>query len=66
MLRGRFLRRKIKLRLKELRSYHNRYLRKNGLISELVDVLAGRVPETVFCRHIGEDIKAFGATVLEL
>jgi hypothetical protein len=63
----RFLRRKIKLRLKDLRSYHNSYLRKNGLISELVDVLAGRVPKTVFCRHyLGEDIKAFGATVLEI
>ncbi len=63
----RFLRKKIKLRLKELRSYHNSYLRKNGLISELVDVLAGRVPKTVFCRHyLGEDIKALGATVLEI
>ncbi len=47
----RFMRRKLKLRLKELRSYNNTYLRKNGVISELVDVLAGRVPKTVFCRH---------------
>jgi hypothetical protein len=47
----RFARRKIKLRFKELRSYHNSYLRKNGVISELVDILAGRVPKTVFCRH---------------
>ena len=38
----RFARRQIKLRLKELRSYHNRYLRKNGVISELVDIIAGR------------------------
>ena len=42
----------VKLRLKELRSYHNSYLRKkNGIISELVDVLAGRVPKSVFVRH---------------
>lgn len=51
----------------ELRSYHNSCLRKNGLVSELVDVLAGRVPKSVFCRHyLGEDIKAFGATVLRI
>jgi hypothetical protein len=47
----RFKRKHINVRFKELRSYHNSYLRKNGVISELVDVLAGRVPKTVFCRH---------------
>jgi hypothetical protein len=57
----------IPLRFKELRSYHNSYLRKNGIISELVDVLAGRVPKTVFARHyLGEDMKAFSAQVLEI
>jgi hypothetical protein len=61
----RFARRHIKLRLKELRSYHNSYLRKNGVISELVDILAGRVPKSVFCRHyLGEDIKVLGKSVL--
>jgi hypothetical protein len=61
----RFARRAVKLRLKELRSYQNSYLRKNGVISELVDILAGRVPKSVFCRHyLGEDIKAFGNMVL--
>ena len=44
----RFMRRKLKLRLKELRSYNNTFLRNHGIISELVDVLAGRVPKTVF------------------
>jgi intergrase/recombinase len=56
---------KIKMRLKELRSYHNSYLRKNGVISELVDILAGRVPKSVFCRHyLGESMKEFSKQVL--
>jgi len=60
-------RQKIKLRFKELRSYQNSYLRKNGIISELVDVLAGRVPKSVFCRHyLGADIKTLSNEVLAL
>jgi intergrase/recombinase len=63
----RFARRKIKLRLKELRSYHNSYLRKNGVISELVDILSGRVPKSVFCRHyLGQDMKSLGCSVIEI
>jgi hypothetical protein len=63
----RFARRKIQLRLKELRSYHNSYLRKSGVISELVDILSGRVPKSVFCRHyLGEDMKAFSNIVLRI
>jgi intergrase/recombinase len=63
----RFARRKMKLRLKELRSYHNSYLRKNGVISELVDILAGRVPKTVFCRHyLGADMKEFSKQILDI
>jgi len=55
------------MRFKELRSYHNSYLRKQGIISELVDVLAGRVPKTVFARHyLGEDMKDFSKQVLEM
>jgi intergrase/recombinase len=61
----RLMRKKIPLRLNELRSYQNSCLRKNGIISELVDVLAGRVPKSVFTRHyLGQDMKAFGNTVL--
>jgi hypothetical protein len=63
----RFMRRKLKLRLKELRSYNNTYLRKNGILSELVDVLAGRVPKSVFCRHyLAETMKAFSSQVLTI
>jgi len=63
----RFIRKKIKLRLKELRSYNNTYLRKNGVLSELVDVLAGRVPKTVFCRHyLAETMKTFRYQVLTI
>jgi intergrase/recombinase len=61
----RLMRKKIPSRLKELRSYQNSYLRKNGIISELVDVIAGRVPKSVFTRHyLGQDMKAFGNVVL--
>jgi intergrase/recombinase len=61
----RLMRKKIKLRLKELRSYNNTYIRKNDVISELVDVLAGRVPKSVFCRHyLGEDIEQLSKQVL--
>lgn len=60
-------RKKIQLRIKELRSYQNSYLRKNGVISELVDILAGRVPKTVFCRHyLAETMKAFSNQVLTI
>jgi hypothetical protein len=63
----RFSRRKIKLRLKELRSYHNSYLRKNGVISELVDILSGRVPKSVFCRHyLGADMIEFSNQILTI
>ena len=64
---SRLRRKHIPLRLKELRSYHNSYLRKQGIISELVDVLAGRVPKSVFARHyLGEDMKTFSSEVLEI
>ena len=66
-MHSRLDRKHIKLRLKELRSYHNSYLRKNGIISELVDVLAGRVPKSVFARHyLGQDMRAFGILVIGL
>jgi len=58
-------RKHIPLRFKELRAYHNSYLRKQGIISEIVDVLAGRVPKSVFARHyLGEDMKTFSNQVL--
>ena len=41
----------IKLRVKDLRSYYATYLRKHGIISELVDLLQGRVNKSVFVRH---------------
>jgi len=61
----RFNRKRIPVRLKELRSYQNTYLRKHGVLSELVDVLAGRVPKSVFCRHyLAVDMKEFSNQVL--
>jgi hypothetical protein len=64
-IHSRLDRKHLKMRFKELRSYHNSYLRKHGIISELVDVLAGRVPKTVFVRHyLGEEMNAFSNQVL--
>lgn len=40
-----------KLRLKQLRSYHNSFLHKSALSSELVDMIAGRIPARVLVRH---------------
>jgi intergrase/recombinase len=51
----------------EFRSYHNSYLRKNGIITELVDVLAGRVPKSVSCGHyLGMDMKSLSNQVLSI
>ena len=44
-------RRHIKLRIKELRSYYASYLRKHNVISELVDLIQGRIGKDVFIRH---------------
>jgi hypothetical protein len=42
-------------------------LRRQGIILELVDVLAGRVPKTMFVRHyLGEDMETFSNQVLEI
>jgi hypothetical protein len=66
-LHCRLKRRKIPLRLKELRSYNNSYMRKQGILSEAVDILAGRVPKSVFVRHyLGISISELQAQVLPL
>ena len=57
---------KLPLRVEELRSYNNTFLRKNGLMAELVDLLAGRVKRQVFLRHYlkVEDLKELSSQVL--
>jgi hypothetical protein len=61
----RLQRKNSKLRLKELRSFNNTFLRKNDIISELIDILAGRVPKSVFVRHyLAEDMLKFSKQVL--
>jgi intergrase/recombinase len=57
---------KLPLRIKELRSYFATYLRKNGIISEYIDLLQGRIPKSVFARHYlkVEDFKALVSQVL--
>ena len=45
------MRKRINLRIKELRSYYASFLVRHNIISEEVDILQGRVPKSVFARH---------------
>ena len=58
-IRKRLTSNKLTLRIKELRSYFATYLRKNGIISEYIDLIQGRIPRSVFARHYlkVEDVK---------
>jgi intergrase/recombinase len=57
---------KLTLRIKELRSYFATFLRKNGIISEYIDLIQGRIPRSVFARHYlkVDDFKALVSQVL--
>jgi hypothetical protein len=57
---------KFPLRIKELRSFYATFLRKNGIISEYVDLIQGRIPKSVFARHYlkVDDFKALISQVL--
>jgi len=58
-------RKRIELKFKQVRSYNNSYIRKNDIILELTDILAGRVPKSVFVRHyLGEDMEQLGKRVI--
>jgi hypothetical protein len=50
-IRKRLTNNKLTLRIKELRSYYATYLRNNGILSEYIDLLQGRIPKSVFARH---------------
>ncbi|MCL2476024.1 integrase [Candidatus Bathycorpusculum sp.] len=53
------------LRFKELRSFNNTFIRKHNVLGELVDILAGRVPKSVFVRHyLGADMDELSKQVL--
>jgi intergrase/recombinase len=64
-IRKRLTRNKQNLRIKELRSFYATYLRKSGVISELIDLLQGRIPKSVFARHYlkVEDVKELVCTL---
>jgi intergrase/recombinase len=65
-LRKRMDRKHQRYRFKELRSFNGSFLVKNGLISEEVDLLQGRVSKTVFARHyLKENIGEFKGRILE-
>jgi len=68
VIRKRLTKHKQNLRFKELRSYFATYLRNNGVLSEYVDLLQGRIPKSVFARHYlkVEDIKALKSRILTI
>ena len=63
----RLFRRKVKLRLKELRSYNATVYMRNGLLAEEVDVLQGRVSKSVLVRHyLGIDLGELSSKVFSI
>jgi hypothetical protein len=65
-LKKRLLHNAMSQRFKELRSYYSSFMAKNGLMSEEIDLLQGRVPRSVFARHcLKENVDEFKARVLE-
>jgi hypothetical protein len=53
-------------RFKDLRSFFSSFMAKNGLMSEEIDLLQGRVPRSVFARHyLKENMDEFKGRVLE-
>ena len=65
-IRKRLTRAKQNLRIKECRSYFSTYTRKHGILAEYIDLLQGRIPKSVFCRHYlkVEDMKELVNQVL--
>ena len=43
--------RKLSMQMKYCRKIYASYLRQNGIEAEIVDLLQGRVPRSVFVRH---------------
>jgi len=50
-MRKRIIRARYNIRIRELRSYYATYLRTQGILSEYIDLLQGRIPKSVFARH---------------
>jgi len=50
-LRKHLQKNKLRVRIKELRSYFATYLRKHGILAEYIDLLQGRIPKSVFAKH---------------
>ena len=67
-IRKRLTRKKDKLRIKELRSYNGTFLRKQGILAEIVDLLHGRIKKSVFVSHYLkiEDLRALVTQVLAI
>jgi hypothetical protein len=67
-IRKRVTRSNLNLRVRELRSYYATYLRKNGILSEYIDLLQGRIPKSVFVKHYLKikDLKTFVKYALKI
>jgi intergrase/recombinase len=50
-LRSNLIRRRLPSHAKYCRSIYSTYLRTAGIEPEIIDVLQGRIPKTVFARH---------------
>jgi intergrase/recombinase len=65
-LRKRMLHNGFNQQFKELRSFYSSFMARNGLMSEEIDLVQGRVPKSVFARHyLKENIGEFKSRVLE-
>jgi intergrase/recombinase len=51
ILRKHLRKNKLRVRIKELRSYFATYLRKHGILAEYIGLLQGRNPKSVFAKH---------------
>jgi intergrase/recombinase len=58
---------RLPMRLKELRSMYASYLRKHGLVSELVDLCQGRISSNVFVQsYLKENPENLSRQVLSI
>jgi intergrase/recombinase len=66
-LRKHLARNKLTIMIKLLRSYYATFLNKNGIQSETVDILQGRVSKSVFARHyLKESLSTLSSQILPL
>lgn len=64
-IRKRFI--DLPMRFREIRNFFSNIMAKNGLLSEEVDLLQGRIPKSIFCRYyLKENFIEFKSRVLKV